>query len=246
MKKDIDLFFSCFDRVEYFSLTGGEPLLHKGLIELIRYVQKNYRHKIEIFGTATNGSIVPSDELCRVLKECDIEFICDDYTASAPQLKATRDELIEKCKAFGIHFIEGKDLKFFKTFPPAEDYAKKGDEALIDRFGKCKGCYSGFGLKNGRLYSCCYSMFADTAEIVDAVETDYYDLSKSTATTQAKKELIEFRAGYLQNGYVHFCKFCNGFPSINDAFDENGVTQQPKGELLHANFAGIEEKTNVA
>jgi hypothetical protein len=232
LKKDIDLFFSCHDKVEHFSLTGGEPFLHPGLTELMLYINDNYRERMEIFGTATNGTIVPSDELCKVIKDCGIQLICDDYTKTAPSSKQSRDELTRKCKAFGIDYIDGQNPRFFITFPPREEIAGYDQSRMIDRFHQCKDCYSGFGLKDGRLYSCCYSMFAETAKLVDAVESDYYELSRFTPTSQARKELMEFRAGYSENGFAHFCNYCNGFPSINDAFDENGATQQPKGELL--------------
>lgn len=227
MKQDVDMFFCQFDRVEYFSLTGGEPLLHKDLGNLVKHIRTNYRHKVNTLWLATNGSVVPSDELCQTIKEYDVEVICDDYTSSVPEIKKTYDQLIAKCRQFGINYKEGNNPRFFKTFPPAEDFTKWSDKQIIEKFDECKASYSGFGLEDGKLYACCYSNFASTAQLVPTKNTDYYDLANVN-----KKTLLEFVLGYTDDGYVNFCKYCNCFFGTKSGYDENGVTQQPKDKLL--------------
>ena len=226
--RDVDTFFNTFDRVEYFSLTGGEPLLYKQLPDLLKHIVSNYRQKVEHLWFATNGSIVPSDELCQVIKETGTEIIIDNYTPFTPELKETYEKTIQKCKDFELKYNEGEIPAFFKTFPPAKDYTKMSEKELTEKFDDCKNSYSGFGLKDGKLYACCYMQFADTAGLVQAKEQDYFVLDNSN-----KKELIEFVAGYTKMGYGEFCKYCNCFFGKYDGgYDENGVTQQPKNKLL--------------
>ncbi|MEI0525698.1 radical SAM protein [Brachyspira murdochii] len=236
LKSDVDTFFKYFDKVRYFSLSGGEPFLHPKFKEIIEYVGENYINKISEFGTVTNGSILPSDELLLAIKKYNMELVIDNYTKNAPYIKKTYEELIEKCKKININYITGgeTDTVFFKSFPPKEDYTKCTEEELINKYSGCKKFYDGFDIKNKKLYSCCYSSFADTANLVKADENDFFDLDnpKDIYGGGYKKELIEFRLGYTKKGYVNFCKYCNGFPSINNEFDENGVTQLERGKIL--------------
>lgn len=57
IKKDINIFFYYFDRVKYFSLIAREPTLHPQFNEIISYICKNYRNKINVLGIATNGTM---------------------------------------------------------------------------------------------------------------------------------------------------------------------------------------------
>jgi len=239
LKKDMDIFFSCVDRVKYFSLTGGEPMLHPKYKELIEYVNKNYRHKIWEFGTVANGTMVPSDEVLMTLKNCKVELVCNDYAKSvASSSKEIFEQLVQKCSEFGLNYKAFAITRFGKFFPPKNDYTKHSEEQLNGKFNKCKNYYSGHEIKNGKLYSCCYSGFANTANVVNATESDYYDLNTQNNYPR-KRELVEFKLDYNEKGYVEFCKYCNGFPSINNEFDEiegGGVTQIKKGEFLEWNI----------
>ncbi len=228
LKKDIDVFFNSFDRVDSFSLTGGEPLLYKELPDLLYYIANNYRNKVEHLWFATNGTIVPSDELCTAIKDTGTEVIIDNYTKFVPETIDTYNQTVQKCEKFGLKYNEGDIPAFFKTFPPAKDFTRMSEGMLIEKFNECKNSYSGFEIKDGRLYACCYTGFANTASLVEAKDGDYLNLNNTN-----KKELIEFVAGFTKTGYTEFCKYCNCFFGKYDGgYDENGVTQQPKNKLL--------------
>lgn len=231
--KDIDVFFATFDRVKSFSLTGGEPLLYPKLPDLLNYIYKNYSDRIEHLWFATNGTIVPSDDLCRVIKDANAEVIIDNYTQFVPKLKDSYYMTVQKCKDFCLKYKEGHIESFFKTFPPAKNYYKYSDKKLIQKYNTCKSLYSGFGLKNGKLFACCYSQFAETAELVKSTKGDYFDL----LTNKNSLELIEFILGYLNKGYTEFCKYCNCFyAKSGGGYDEKGVSQQSKEKLLEWDF----------
>jgi hypothetical protein len=214
--------------VEFFSLTGGEPLLYKHLGKLIQYIHENYRNKIGRLGLATNSTIMPSDNLCKIIRDCNVDIICDDYSDFEPKHKKRTQQVTEKLDSFGIQYKSGKNIRFFKTFPPSKDFREWPNDALCEKFEACKKTYSGFGLKMGNLFSCCYSMFADTAKLVPAQHGDYYKLFENID----KYELVKFILGYTNCGYTEFCKYCNCFFGTQSGYDENGVTQQPKDELL--------------
>ena len=232
LKNDIDLFFLSFDRVKYFSLTGGEPFLYPHFAELLEHVSKNYGHKIHTLWFATNGSIMPSDDLLNTIKNSNIEIWLDDYTKNAPHTKNTFEKLLKKCKEMNINHRVSNEMIFIKSFPPKMDYTKYTDEHLIDKYNGCQN--PGPELRNGKLYSCCYSGFADNANLVKAKEQDFFDLRLSNFDNGGgyKKLLIEFKLYYSERGYTEFCKYCNGFFGINNDTDENGVTQLKMNEKL--------------
>ena len=236
IKKDIDIFFSCFDRVKHFSLSGGEPLLNKNIGEIIEYIFDKYDKKIFRFEIPTNGSVVPSKELFDILKNDKIYLICGNYTKNAPHIIDSYNKLIEKCKELSINYEtpDNNNMVFFKSFPPKEDYSKYTEEQLRYRYAKCKSIYSGQEIINGKLYSCCLSANADTANLIKSCDYDVLDLNKYYAGGggYSKNELIEFRLDYCEKGYLEFCKYCNGFFGMENDWDENGVTQLKRGEIL--------------
>jgi hypothetical protein len=213
IKRDVDLFFGVHDKVEYFAVSGGEPFLHPGLGELLQYIYDRHHDKLLHLGTATNCTVVPTDELCKVLRDCRVELLCDDY------LKSDKfGDIVRQLRKFGVLFKQGNP-RFFITYPPDPETLLESD--LRKKFAACKRCYTGHGLKNGRLYACCYSMFAETAGLCAAMTSDYLDLENAS-----QEELLEFRTDHSAKGYTTFCRYCNGFYPFNQRFDPNGVTQE--------------------
>lgn len=229
MISDIDKFFNVIDYTEFFSFTGGEPLLNKKTPELIKYVYKKYRNKYGKLGTATNGTIVLDEQTLNVFKETNAELLVDDYRKNVPSLKSTYEEIIKQCKDKGLNYIKGNSASFFKTFPPAEDYSKLSDEELIEKFDRCQELYSGFALKDGKFYACCYSSFIETAGVIESADSDYLDLNQEID----KKVIMEFILGYTDKGFAKLCKYCNCFfADYGGGYDEGGATQQHKNKLL--------------
>ncbi|MEI0525697.1 radical SAM protein [Brachyspira murdochii] len=229
IKNDIDLFFKCFDRVKYFSISGGEPFLYPKFGELIKYINSNYIDKINSLWFATSCGALPNDETLKIIKESNIDVYIDDYTENASFTKSNYDKLIKKLDENNISYVlPAGNIKFIKTFPPKEDYTKYTEEQLINKYQLCQN--AGTDLRDGKLYSCCYSSFADTAQLVPALEDDVYNLMEFDESK--KRELVEFKLYYTEKGYVNFCKYCNGFVSNNNIYDENGVTQLERGKIL--------------
>ena len=63
IKRDLDAFFEWVDTVEDMNLLGGEPLLYPELVEVLQYIQNNYRDKIVDIYMFTNGMCNLSEEL---------------------------------------------------------------------------------------------------------------------------------------------------------------------------------------
>jgi MoaA/NifB/PqqE/SkfB family radical SAM enzyme len=229
LKKEIDVLFSYVDRLAHLSISGGETMLYPHLGDLLQYVSDKYRDKIDIIGIVTNGSIEPTDELCTILKKSRVTVYADKYSRTIPKIKILYKGFIKKLREFDIENVQIYIKSFYKTFPPLKNYSLYNGQILSDRFDKCIQIHYQ-DLKNGRITACCYASYALEAGLVQESEDDYYDINNFSNSMQSRKELVEFRLGYTNKGYVEFCKYCNGFPAINSQIAKNGA-EQVKGKL---------------
>lgn len=74
-------FFSVVDYVDYFGITGGEPLLYRELPELMEELLR-FKEQFKYMDIYSNGASVPSIELLEVLKKYGEKFrraLIDDY-----------------------------------------------------------------------------------------------------------------------------------------------------------------------
>jgi hypothetical protein len=203
MKKGIDDLFSHIDYVNMLQISGGEPLLYPHLNEIFEYLCEYYRESIGELNTVTNGTIMPSDELCSLMQKNNIRFIIDDYR---PNVKCRIDEIIKKCDDFGVQAQHKIVREWIDLAPFSTDYSEKSDEFLIDHNNHCACPWS--EINNGVLYACNYAHYAEEAGIAEYDEGNFLDLAQSDIS---KKLIYEFRSRYTPNGYLQFCKHCAGF-----------------------------------
>lgn len=216
--KDVDLFFSCVDKIMLFHVSGGEPMLYKHTAELIKYIDENYGDRIGTLRTVTNGTVVPKEEMLQALSECNVEITVDDYREAVPRFNDRFDQLISKLKEYGIkHYINKAD-SWIDLAPDRTDFSSKSEEWLIAHRDACNQSWQ--ELRGGKLYSCNYAAYATVAGIAGEQDIEEaYDLTEFTP--DKKKELIEFRLGYTSKGYTNFCKKCRGFTP------ENSIEERP-------------------
>ncbi len=210
--KDVDLFFSCIDRIMIFHISGGEPMLYKHTVDLIEYIDKNYGDRIDTLRMITNGTIVPRNEDLIKISKCRVELVVDDYREAVPRYNAQFNDLTQKLEEFGIRFYINKADNWIDLAPERTDYSCWTEEALEKHRSDC--CQSWQELRDGKLYNCNYAAYASVAGIggkQDQEET--YELT--TFSTEKKKELVEFRLGYTTKGYTNFCRKCRGFTTEN-------------------------------
>jgi hypothetical protein len=211
VKNDIDSFFTAIDYIDRFQITGGEPFLYKELGNLISYIEENYRDKIFNLETVTNGSVIPSDELCKILKENDVHVILDDYRNALKDGDKKFNEIMNKFNEYGIQYTPNFVTEWFNIYPKGIDHSNWSKKELIDHYDACNNPFS--TIRDKKIYACNYAHYAEKAGLIVENSNDYFDLSKFTP--KMKKELVEFRLGYTNEGYVDFCKTCAGWVSIN-------------------------------
>jgi hypothetical protein len=215
LKNCIDIYFSRVDRVGFFELTGGEPMLFPYLQELFTYISNTYRYKIDDLNFVTNASVIPDDEFCAFLKHHNITAIIDDYSEAIPDIKENLVKTIETFQKNGTNvIIYPRVREFLQSFPPLRGSASDDKQGLQEKYRKC---FIGVqNLRDGRLCSCTYMAFAVNAGLLPDNADDWFDIASMGTTDNDRKQLIEFRAGFNKKGYVDFCKYCNGLQTINN------------------------------
>lgn len=210
---DIDLFFSCVDRIMLFHISGGEPLMYKYTSDLIEYIDKHYGDRIDTLRMVTNGTIVPNEDILKKLSQCRVEITVDDYRDAVPKFRECFNQLINKLESYQIkHYINKAD-SWIDLAPEKTDYSDWSESQLQKHKENCNQSWQ--ELRNGKLYSCNYAAYATVAGIAGKQDLEeVYDLTKFSPSK--KKELVEFRLGYSAKGYTNFCKKCRGFTPENN------------------------------
>lgn len=223
--EDIDLFFTCVDRIMLFHVSGGEPLLYAHTADIIEYIDRKYGDRIDTLRTVTNGTIVPKDEVLEKLSRCNVEITVDDYREAVPRFSERFDELCSKLDAYHIKYYINKVDSWIDLAPERTDYSEFSEERLVAHRESCSQSWQ--ELRGGKIYSCNYAAYATVAGIAgkeDLEET--YDLKKFSQ--ERKKELVEFRLGYTMRGYTNFCKKCRGFTPENSEEVESAIQMEKR------------------
>ena len=186
-------------------------MLYPHMARLVKYIDDNYRDKIYILRTVTNGTILPKAELLQALSDHHVEVTVDDYREAVPQSEGTFKELLSLLQQYNITYEVNKVDESIDLAPLTTDHSDWSETRLQDKFNKCRVPWQ--ELRGGKIYSCNYASYAMVAGLTQVDETEYFDLS--TYTPEKKKELIEFRLGYNEKGYMEFCKHCSGYVDIN-------------------------------
>lgn len=210
LKEEIDLYFDCITYTGLFFISGGEPMLYSQLPELIEYIDTKYSNRMYELGIVTNGTIMPSQDIISVLKKTRIRITVDDYREALPNMRDKITEIINVYEGLnkGENLLVRSYDEWISLFPHALETI--GEDELIKKYDKCHCPWQEY--KDGMLYSCNYASFAANAGIVDTdINNETYSLYKN----KNKKELMEFRLGFTEKGYVEFCKKCAGYMDIN-------------------------------
>jgi organic radical activating enzyme len=97
--KVVENFFNIVDDVDIFTITGGEPLLHKEIGNVLNFIGE-YRDRINIrLELITNGTMLPGNEVLAALSDSDSSVILDDYGQS---LSRNADHCEVALKEYGM------------------------------------------------------------------------------------------------------------------------------------------------
>lgn len=140
------------------------------------------------------------------------EKTVDDYMEAVPRFNSRFDQLIEKLEKYNIKYYINKADSWIDLVPDTTEYSNLSEDKLIHHRGCCSQSWE--ELRDGKIYSCNYATYAIVAGIVGEQDLEeIYNLE--LFTPEKKKELVEFRLGYIEKEYTNFCKKCRGFTKYN-------------------------------
>ncbi len=176
---------------------GGEPFLHPELPYIIQEALKiNNIGMIHIF---TNGTIVPSDELCKVLSNGRVTVYLSNYQASYPERFITIPrQTAAKLEESGVQYFYGKkqDWKDFSSYDFQDDTS---DELLI-RYKDCflHNCNR---LMEGKLYVCPHQYAG--IKLGKLSERNVVDIHNYT-----DEQLAEILGEFKNYSFIDACRYC--------------------------------------
>lgn len=207
VKRSADIFFQKVDFIKEFVLIGGEPLLYRELAEAVRYIGEKYRKSMSVYCIATNGTIVPSEEVLEICSQYQVLFRISNYSAQIPRLKEPYKRLVMKLEEWGIPYIMGEEDWQWRDY--GFEYVDQGTEKriLTDTFDQCGTiCRE---LRGNKFYYCVMARSVSENLSLYVGQGDYLDLSNLQGEDY-KKELLEFSMGYSEKGYLDMCRYCHG------------------------------------
>ena len=206
MIKDIDLMFSYVDSFLTINFACGESLLNIELPEVCRYIYENYSDRYLNVGIVTNGTIIPSDDVMRVLSESKVILSISEYV----EHKITRKRLIEKCKEFSVNWFENTscDQGNWYDFGDPNKISMTNPDNLKNRFTECWipcAC-----IYDGWLYLCAVQAWSHAVVGAGTREPgDAFDLTLPK-TEKNSKDAYRILSRQPELGYISHCMRCNG------------------------------------
>ncbi len=217
--KEADALFQKVDFIGNYTITGGEPLLNKQLLEILSYIGQNYRDKIGSYKIITNGTMEPSEELIYAMKQYDISAEISDYTSAVPQLKEKIESVVQKYREGGIptYFLSTAEWVDFGFETVHNNFTIDKARMFFDYcHTRCRGYV------DGKIRYCINAYFAERTLYGTEDSNNTFDILAMEDTDLERRKLVEFDLGYNGKGFLNMCQQCNGTVEINQHFIEVG------------------------
>lgn len=200
--KDVKKIAESSKFLRFVELIGGEPFLHPHIEKLLTELLKI--ENIGYIKSFTNATVVPSDELCEIMKNPRFMLQISNYEKSATgklleNIFITRKKLEEK----GVKFLFTKNFEWldFSSF----DENKNNDSAdqLKKVFDNCFliNCHRVY---KGKLYRCPHQYAGIQLEKLKEIVPECLDIHSMSQT-----ELADTLEKFENVDYIDACKYCS-------------------------------------
>jgi len=196
-------FLSCINSIAELQIGGGEPMMHRDLGRILLWCLE--QEKIKEISIFTNSTILPDNDLAKILSNAKIKLLLDNYGKLSRKLP----EFVQLCDDRGIRYL----LQTFERWDDLGDYLDKheDEEQLVEKFRYCSfGNVMSF--MKGKLYRCTTAARIADLQMVEDDPSDYVDFNKIQSTDTWVKQIQ-----YLIQGkkYHLGCRLCNGISTHN-------------------------------
>jgi len=156
----IDSLLKKIDRLYRLKLHGGEVLLHPELVEIIDYIGS--QEKIVSLRLTTNGTIIPSEQVLKVIKKRNLVIQISDYKIANSKVV----QLIELLKAKGIRYT----LPFDAAWRDMGGFERR-DSCRREKctIGKCNS------MMDGKIFICSRAAMMDKLGIIKSESLSVFE-----------------------------------------------------------------------
>ncbi|TCO76456.1 radical SAM protein [Marinisporobacter balticus] len=217
IKETVQNYFSIINYVEDFSITGGEPLLHKDLDKILKSVIE-YSDQIGRILILTNGTIEFSDDVINVIKsnkKCHVTI--SDYGKLSSKVDHIVNELEKNNISYRVIEYSGNNT-FCDGWVDYGDHKKKHftQEEIDEKARKCAIRNRKVSIViNGELHSCGRSMRRMELGIIPKNPNEYVDLNDKKVSIEEKRLRIN---RMYESVSTTSCAYCNGLCEDSERF----------------------------
>lgn len=225
----IDRCFQIVNKAERFQLSGGEPLMHEGMVDIVKKAME-YKDKFGNLGFFSNGTMVPGKELLNTIagykEPKKFMFYISHYGKYSTKVSEITKLLDEYQIPYAVKVYHGKnqhmdgwvDYGNYERF----DYT---EAQLIDLFQNCGVCQMGgiWSVRFGEIHRCTRSASGMSLNKIPRMKEDYIDLFDDTVSAAARKDKL---LNLMDKKYISACRYCNGDFGTKDSSKRYPAAEQ--------------------
>lgn len=212
--KDLLLLNICIDRV---NLIGGEPFLYKELPELIEFLISS--PKIQTVRVVTNGTLIPSDKLLKVLRNKQVNVLISNYAAIGTKINEVFSLL--KKEKIDVTIISNTWYDYQHNF---DGYGRTETE-IASIYQNCAvDCHEMF---NGEIHLCPTSAHGMYLGLIPRDEKSFVSV-RHDHTKKGIKEVENKLKELICHQIPNACAYCSG----NNGTVIANAEQLPPGTFL--------------
>lgn len=213
LTKSIVRYFELVERVEKFTINGGEALLHENLPNIINFVQK-YIDRIGMLEILTNGTLVPSERLLESLKRSPkINILINNYGTS---ISTKIPEIVSAFQKNNITYRlrdQNAEKDYCGGWVDISDLSNKNrsKDETAELFSHCvyPGAFKCFAIFGDKAYICGVYLRCKTTGVIPDQPMEYVDFSDDSVSSPEEK--INQIQNFFARKFFSSCEYCNGF-----------------------------------
>lgn len=194
-----------YAKVKKIQIQGGEPFLNKGIIKLIRIIDKLDVEEILI---TTNGTVRLDDAVIQALKKIkNPHFFIN--VSNYECVKAKQTVFVDKLRKEGIpvQYYAFKDGDGdWRDYGDINTPQNKNNAAVQGIFNHCDTKYCNT-LAKGKIYRCGRAVITEEYYELDLKENkDYIDVHN----LKKRNASVCLKAYYYEQNFPEYCRYCLG------------------------------------
>lgn len=196
VESNIRKYLSAVDSVHYLLLAGGETFLYPELARIITFCLA--QEKIKNIGIVSNGTVLPTDEMCRLLKNPKISVRVSAY----PCVEKQRGRMLQKLRQ---NYVMIEDLQGQKWYDVGDFQKRNRNKRQLQQvFQHCE-MNQCFEIDRDKVLYCARQRGCEVG-VTPAPLKGEYVLLKTGNHMRLRKELLRM---YAQTS-LSTCDYCDG------------------------------------